>query len=84
MGCLSAEMRSWELAGHPVVGYWVHVGDLQLEEDGQLDWVPFKENSELALPLSGLGNYVTVHISLWIQRACPQTALARPEWCSPP
>ena len=40
--CLSAEMRAWKMAGHLVVGYWVHVGDLQLQEDGQLDWVPFK------------------------------------------
>lgn len=67
--CLSAEMRAWKLAGHPVVGYWVHVGDLQ----------PTKWPVGLGLrvgrtTISGLGNYVTV----------PQTALARPEWCSPP
>ena len=52
--CVWAEMKAWKRAEHPVVGYWIHVGDVQLEEEGQLDWVPFKKDSGVALPLSGL------------------------------
>ena len=62
VACVWAEMKAWKRAEHPVVGYWIHVGDLQLEEEGQLDWVPFKKDSGVALPQSGLGNYLTVQV----------------------
>ena len=57
-----AEMKAWKSAGLPVVGHWTHVGDLNLGEEGQLDWVAFKEKGIEPIPLSGLGNYVTVQV----------------------
>ena len=65
---LSTEMKAWKLEGQPVVGWWVHVGDVETEEGSKLDWMPFKEGEgkkkgkEFALPLSELGNYVSLQI----------------------
>ena len=55
--CVWAEMKAWKRAEHR---------DLQLEEEGQLDWVPFKKDSGVALPLvPGCGYKELVHRQLW-------------------
>ena len=55
-----------QLRWGPVVGYWVHAGDLQLQEDGQLDWVVFKER-ELC---DSAGTWLSSSFGKWCRRWC--------------
>ena len=46
--CVWGEMKAWKRAEHPVVGHWIHVGDLWLDEEGH-----WQDLSGAALPGSG-------------------------------